>query len=205
MKVAASRVIADVRMAMNENIRAEPLLAMPDLRADGLDRLVIFHAPGAVDALVAEAPAAMLDAPVAFADQGSYYSAEGRRGLLRLPDDFLRLHSFRLRGWRCAATGLAPHDSPRCQLARMAATLDGGEVIVDGSAPLATVAQLRGESYLEFFGENDDGKAPVVEAFCYLRAKFDRNGAIEVAPALYDRFVMSVAERVENSIGAALE
>lgn len=193
MVVTAERIVADVRTLLGENRRCDDLLAASDIATLTLNgRIRAAIAPAARELTLA-APAEALDEPLRFADDETPFEWAGGHGVIPLPDDFLRLASFRLGGW---SRGVGPLLDPSDQLVAIALATHVAGLIFDSGNPAAWLCRRNGRLCLEFCGGGGDGDAEIDEAFYWPSPALDRDGGIAIAPRLYDDLIAAIAGQI---------
>lgn len=194
MLFSLSRILQDVRVRLDQNIRDEELLRIADKDTLELDGLIM-------GSMERSARAAILDAPVYRLESGhnfgeALYWGEGNSGWTLLPDDFLRLVVFEMSDWQRAVYNvLTPLDSDYALQNTPFAALRGNP-----SRPVCAVV-LRPEGLaLEFYSCRDD-EAYITQAAYTPAPRIDRDGCIDFPEDLYEAVVCLTAADTAAALG----
>lgn len=199
--MTASRVCADVRLALNRDERHQALIACADLDTLTVDRMIHAMMPAAVAAVESDAPASLLDSGYNFAesaDLGRERAADGDLAVISvvLPPDFMRLVSFRLSDWTHPVTSPAADSS---QLQAMMG-LPGASAIADSRRPLGVIVRRAEGLVLVTYSSTPESAATVADAVYRPWPEWDRDDAIDVSTRLYPAAVTECASRVAASL-----
>ena len=100
-----------VRVTLDENqVESEYLATGTDNME--LDEIIRAKLPDAARAIVEMCPLSLLNADTLALDTQSQVKNEDRSGYIELPEDFLRLVSFKLKSWNRTVTTVADEGSP---------------------------------------------------------------------------------------------
>ncbi len=110
-----SDICRSVRIALRENVRTQPLLDAGDIDTLMLDEVIEAQVEKAACEVLLAAPHALLEEGLPFPAKVVWHRQPYHLwGHVLLPDDYLRLVSFRMSDWERAAT-LITVDDPRYQ------------------------------------------------------------------------------------------
>ena len=110
-----SDICRSVRIALRENVRTQPLLDAGDIDTLMLDEVIEAQVEKAACEVLLAAPHALLEEGLPFPAKVVWHRQPCHLwGHVLLPDDYLRLVSFRMSDWERAAT-LITVDDPRYQ------------------------------------------------------------------------------------------
>ena len=98
MTVQATEMAKAVRVAIDMNKDDEPLFVEGDTDTLTLDEIIMAKLADAVRLVEMEAPATMLESGHDFGD--NIFIGEDGKGFVILPEDFMRLISFRMSDWK---------------------------------------------------------------------------------------------------------
>lgn len=105
MDYLVDRIVRDVRLALEHDAGDDDLLAYGDTDASSLEAVIISKAADGARIVAGVAPHHLLDAGVDFTGGMAWDDGVGQgAGYVILPDDFLRLVSFRMSDWQRPVT-----------------------------------------------------------------------------------------------------
>ena len=120
---SVEELVKEVRVALDENATSEQLRGFGDSETLTLDAIIESKIEGAAKVIELNAPFHLLDGGEGFCDSenpsadNSVAWASGEvgigYGIAKLPDDFLRLVSFKMSDWDYAVTTAITEDDPR--------------------------------------------------------------------------------------------
>lgn len=109
----------EVRIALDQNMSSDPLIAISDIDTLSLDQIIESKIEDAARVVLRDAPNYLLDGGVSFGNADHTYSVEwfGQKaglggGYILLPEDFLRLVSFQMSDWSRAVSVAITEDNP---------------------------------------------------------------------------------------------
>lgn len=186
MIVQRDKLTADVRRAIDMNSHDERMLVPPDTDTQDMDSIIAAKALEAARQVLSAAPLRLLE--------GGHHihpSIEwrgGGRGRFLLPEDFLRLLSFKMDDWAYAVSAPVPQESPAYAL------LNGPYPGLSGVPERPAVALVRGAEglWLEFYSCRADGDA--VSRCVYVpEPHWDIDGGLDVPRGVYQAVVLTTA------------
>ena len=112
MLFEVAEIVRDVRIALDQNNCSTPLLATGDIDTLTLDELIENKIADATRVVENQAPAYMLEGGIDFSGSVGWHGEHGLgSGYMHLPDDFLRLVSFKMSDWsRSVSTAITDED-----------------------------------------------------------------------------------------------
>ncbi len=208
MLYSVSDLEKEVRICLDRNMTSEALSDLEDVDTLALDDIIRSKIEHAAYIVERNAPNYMIDGGKSFAGTIGWGkelkvgSSSYARGTLALPDDFMRMVTFKMSDWDMAVTdfvdetderyfqlqsryvGLA--GTPQCPVAALVQT------VIDDKQCLA----------LEFYtcGISDNTKATVERAYYLPRPKID-NGEIDLCTRLKDAVVYYTAYLTALAVG----
>lgn len=201
MIVQATEMAMAVRVAIDMNRRDASLLDEGDAETLSLDDIIMAKLADAVRMVETEAPAFMLEGGHDFADcdgDNVFMNADGS-GFVVLPDDFMRLVSFRMSDWRRTLFDAISETDPRYSL--QSSKWKG--IRGNPEKPVCAIVRRSEGKVLEFYSCNDAGAT--VEQACYIPVpKIDIDGGIDVAADCYRASVYRAASLALASVGDQL-
>lgn len=224
MEVSAMEMAKDVRVAIDMNKGDDPLILEGDTDTLTLDEIILSKLPDAVRIVELEAPHVMLEGGRDFmgcaeayplnknsnsldknsdpADKNSGQGiswGENGKGSIFLPDDFLRLVSFRMSDWeRTVYEAISEHDARYAlQSSRW------GGIRGNPEKPVVAIVRGSGGKVLEFYSCRD-ATATIAEAHYLPIPKIDSEGKISVSEECYRPAVYRAASLALASVGDQL-
>ena len=199
MIVQADEMVRAVRVAIDMNKGDEPLIIEEDTDTLTLDEIIYEKLVEGVRLVEMEAPAIMLDSGHDFArDRGVFWRGRGK-GFLNLPDDFMRLISFRMSDWeRTVYEAITEQDA---EYAKQSSRFKG--ICGNRERPVVAIVRRSEGKVLEFYS-CDSEEATVTQATYLPLPKIDRDGGIDVSEDCYSAAVYRVAGLVLASVGDQL-
>lgn len=102
-KYLASDIIREVRIAIDQNMSSAPMAMLADVDTLSLEDIISSHVPTAARLVEQDAPIHMIGAGEPFAASIGWEGSVGvGSGRILLPDDFLRLVTFKMSDWSYA-------------------------------------------------------------------------------------------------------
>lgn len=115
--VEVDELIRKVRVVIDENKTSEGLLSTEDIETLSINDLIREKLPRAARIIEEKAPHNLLDSGLAFGSTIGWLGEVGiGAGVISLPDDFLRLVSFKMSDWDYAVTEPISEDSVEYQM-----------------------------------------------------------------------------------------
>ncbi len=201
MIVQATEMAMAVRVAIDLNRRDASLLDEGDAETLSLDDIIMAKLADAVRMVETEAPAFMLEGGHDFADCNgdNVFMNDDGSGFVVLPDDFMRLVSFRMSDWKRTVFEAIGEGDPRYAL--QSSKWRG--IRGNPEKPVCAIVRRSEGKVLEFYSCNDMGAT--VEQACYIPVpKIDIDGGIDVAADCYRAAVYRAASLTLASLGDQL-
>lgn len=189
-----AHITRDVRVALDENRRSEPLLTEEDVDTLSLEEIVRGKIEAAARIVTAQAPRQLLDGGRPLGD--AVFWRENGAGWTLLPDDFMRLLIFKMCDWERPVYEAITEEDARygMQYSRY------GGLRGNPQKPVVAIVRRSVGLVLEFFSCRS--REAHVEQGLYLPLpRLDRGDGIEIPPRLYSSVVYEAAALVALSIG----
>lgn len=188
-----SAILRDVRIAMDENAVSTPLLeaGMDTLTINEVIRSKIVEAVRRVETV---APAYLLEEGHDFAD--AVYWETGGVGRVLLPDDFMRLVSFRMSDWERTVYSAISADDP--QYAVQSSRYKG--LRGNPQKPVCAIVNRPEGKALEFYSCRDSD-AEIERATYIPYPEIDANGGIDISERCYAAVVYVAASLTLSTYG----
>lgn len=184
----------DIRVAIDENSRAERLIADEDVETLSLDEMVRSKIEESVRRVVMAAPVHLLDGGVALED--GVFWRDGGCGWLILPDDFMRLVLFRMSDWERPVYEPISAADP---LYRLQHSRHRG-LRGNPQKPVVAIVTRSEGRVLEFYSCR--GEEATIEQGLYMPLpRVDRYGGIEIPERCYRAVVYQAAALVTAAYG----
>lgn len=195
MTYTFERIIADVRALLGENRRCVALLGVGDSDTLSLDEMICGSISAAATAVASAAPREMLGEPTEWADETTAVEPDGDFcGIVALPDNFMRLASFRLEGWKRAVISPLPEGSV---LAQIAVSSPFPVMIADNTRPFAEIISRPDGYALRFFSAVPACEACVAQALYWPLPLVGSHDSIDFPFRLYPALVEALAQQVK--------
>lgn len=198
MVVQAEEMARAVKVAIDMNRGDEPLIMEGDMDTLTLDEIIYAKLADAVRMVEMEAPLSMLESGHNFGDNDTYIDEEGK-GFIILPDDFLRLISFRMSDWRRTIFEAITETDPQYVL--QSSKWKG--ICGNPEKPVVAIVRRNEGKVLEFYSCKSN-EATVTQATYLPIPKIDLEGGIDVAYDCYRAAVYRAASLALASIGDQL-
>lgn len=188
-----------VKVAIDENVSGEPLLTLEDADALTLEEIVASKLVDAARIVETAAPRHLLGDGDTFVTEVEWYGSVGQgAGRVRLPDDFMRLLTFKMSDWSRAVVEPIGEDSEDYEKQQS----KWGGVRGNPSRPVVALIHLGSVRALEFFSCTGGEGVTVSRARCLRYPKIE-DGRINLCEGLKPAIVMKAASMVAASLGAA--
>ncbi len=197
MIVRAEDMAGDVRVAIDMNRGDEPLFVEGDTDTLTLDEIIMAKLADAVRLVEMEAPATMLESGHDFGD--NIFIGEDGKGFVILPEDFMRLISFRMSDWKRTVFEAISETDP--QYALQSSKWEG--ICGNPEKPVCAIVRRSEGKVLEFYSCNDN-TAIVTQATYVPTPRIDGDGGIDVAEDCYRAAVYRAASLALASVGDQL-
>ncbi len=197
MTVQAEEMARAVRVAIDMNKGDEPLIMEGDTDTLSLDEIIMAKLADAVRLVEMEAPATMLESGHDFGD--NIFIGEDGKGFIILPEDFMRLISFRMSDWkRTVFEAISENDS---QYALQSSKWKG--ICGNPEKPVCAIVRRSEGKVLEFYSSRDN-RAIVTQATYVPTPRIDIDGGIDVAENCYRAAIYRAASLALASVGDQL-
>lgn len=187
-----------VKVAIDMNRGDEPLIMEGDTDTLTLDEIIYAKLADAVRMVEMEAPLTMLESGHDFGEHDTYIGEDGK-GFIILPNDFMRLISFRMSDWTRTIYEAITESDP--QYALQSSRFKG--ICGNPEKPVVAVVRRSEGKVLEFYSCRDNA-ATVAQATYLPIPKIDRDGGIDVAEDCYRAAVYRAASLALASVGDQL-
>ena len=197
MTVQAEEMARAVRVAIDMNKGDEPLIMEGDTDTLSLDEIIMAKLADAVRLVEMEAPATMLESGHDFGD--NIFIGEDGKGFIILPEDFMRLISFRMSDWKRTVFEAISETDP--QYALQSSKWKG--ICGNPEKPVCAIVRRGEGKVLEFYSCNDN-TAIVTQATYVPIPRIDIDGGIDVAENCYRAAIYRAASLALASVGDQL-
>ena len=197
MTVQAEEMARAVRVAIDMNKGDEPLIMEGDTDTLSLDEIIMAKLADAVRLVEMEAPATMLESGHDFGD--NIFIGEDGKGFVILPEDFMRLISFRMSDWKRTVFEAISETDP--QYALQSSKWKG--ICGNPEKPVCAIVRRGEGKVLEFYSCNDN-TAIVTQATYVPIPRIDIDGGIDVAENCYRAAIYRAASLALASVGDQL-
>lgn len=190
-------IVRDVRVALDRNNNSTPLLDVGDIDTLTLDEIIESKLPEATRIVEANVPVHMLEGGKDFADSIKWDGEVGKSsGRIHLPDDFLRLVSFKMSDWSRGVSVVITDDHPLYE--RQSSRYPGIRGCPQDPI-VALVTQPIGQ-VLEFYS-CEGGKDVYIQRARYIPIPKIEDGFIDISEKLRPAVVHYAASLVAQTIG----
>lgn len=197
MIVQTSEMMKAVRVAIDMNYSDQQLLIERDADTESLNDVIYNKLVDAVRMVEMEAPVNLLEQGHQFVSNITW--KDNGRGWLILPDDFMRLVSFKMSDWRLSVSDAITQDDEL--YSRQFSKWKGISGNVD--KPVVAIVNRAEGNVLEFFSCNDN-TAKIEQAVYIPYPRIDENGGIDVSEKCYQSAVYRAAALALSSVGDQL-
>lgn len=198
MIYSAEEMIRDVRVAIDMNCVEKSLLGSGDEDTLRLDEIIGSKLSEGARLVLVEAPSRLLESGHDFVneDLSNFFMGEDGKGFVILPDDFLRLVSFRMSDWSRTVYDAISENDPRYAL--QSSRWKG--ICGNPEKPVAAVVRRSEGLVLEFYSCRDRD-ATVAQASYVPVPRVDGAGMIDIAEGCYRAAVYKAAALTLASYG----
>jgi hypothetical protein len=190
-------LIEQVKVALDENVDSSPLAALGDVDTLTLDQIIESKVTDAARLVHENAAHHLLDNGNALGSSVMWESQPGYgAGKVNLPNDFMRLVSFRMSDWYRAVTDPITEDSPlyAMQSSRYAGVRGNPE------RPVVAIVHDASTQVLEFYSCQAGPGVQVAKAR-YIPLPMIEDGYIELCPKLVRAVVYRAASMTTSAVG----
>lgn len=199
MQFEVEQIIKEVRVALDRNNDSAPLIATDDIDTLTLDEIIESKIAEATRIVEVNAPTFLLEGGKDFANSVDWLGEVGKSsGRIHLPDDFLRLVSFKMSDWVRAVSVVITDDHP---LYEMQSSRYPGIRGCPQDPIVAIVTQPIGQ-VLEFYS-CDGGEDVYIQRARYIPIPKIEDGHIDICEKLRPAVVHYTAALVAQIIGQA--
>lgn len=187
-------IVRDVRVAIDQNMTSEQLLATGDMETMSLDEVIRSKVEEAVRRVETSAPTHFLEEGHNFGDAVYWEDHESGRALL--PDDFMRLIAFRMSDWERTVYAAISVNDP--QYAKQSSRYKG----IRGNAqkPVCAITNRPEGKALEFYScKSEDAYVAIATYLPY--PHIDEDEGIDISERCYTAVVYTVAALVLITYG----
>lgn len=191
-----TEIARDVRIAIDQNMTSEQLIATKDIETLSLEDIIRSKIVEAVRRVETAAPVHFLEEGHDFGD--AVYWGDLESGWVLLPDDFMRLIAFRMSDWERTVYAAISVDDPL--YAKQSSRYKGirGNV----QKPVCAVVNRAEGKALEFYSCNSED-AYVSRASYLPYPHIDEDDGIDISEKCYTAVVYTVAALVLTTYGEA--
>ena len=191
-----TEIARDVRIAIDQNMTSEQLLATDDIETLSLEDIIRSKIVEAVRRVETAAPVHFLEEGHDFGD--AVYWGDLESGWVLLPDDFMRLIAFRMSDWERTVYAAISVDDPL--YAKQSSRYKGirGNV----QKPVCAVVNRAEGKALEFYSCNSED-AFVTRASYLPYPHIDEDDGIDISEKCYTAVIYTVAALVLTTYGEA--
>lgn len=192
------QIARDVRIAIDQNMTSEQLLSIEDIDTLSLNEIVLSKIVEAVRRIETEAPVHMLEEGHDFVGESDIYWSDLESGWILLPDDFMRLISFRMSDWeRTVYYAISPSDPVYKKQSSRYKGIRGNV-----QKPICAIVNRPEGKALEFYSCKSRN-ANVVFASYIPYPHIDDNDSIDISEKCYMAVVYTIAALVMITYGEA--
>lgn len=191
-----AEIARDVRVALDQNMTSEQLLALDDIDTLSLEEIIESKMVEAVRRVESSVPLSMLDSGHNFGEVGLFWD-NYESGFVILPNDFMRLIAFKMSDWERVVTQAITEDSPL--YAKQSSRYKG--IRGNYQKPVVAIVNRPEGRVLEFYSCKDN-LAEVVKGVYRPYPKIE-DGAIEISERCYMAVIYTIAGLVLLTYGEA--
>lgn len=191
-----TEIARDVRIAIDQNMTSEQLIATDDIETLSLEEIIRSKIVEAVRRVETDAPVHFLEEGHDFGD--AVYWADLESGWVLLPDDFMRLIAFRMSDWERTVYSAISVDDPL--YAKQSSRHKGirGNV----QKPVCAIVNRAEGKALEFYSCNSE-EAYVSRASYLPYPHIDEDDGIDISEKCFTAVIYTVAALVLTTYGEA--
>ena len=202
-------LVKEIKVALDENVTSEALIELGDTDTLSLDEIIRSKIEPAAKTIEANAPYYLLDGGIGFADSeqaeadNSLAWASGEKGIgygiIKLPDNFLRLVSFKMSDWDYSVSEAISEYYSRyaMQFSRF------GGIKGNPQRPVIAIVQRPDGLCLQFFSCRGGAEVFVEIAQYIAIPKISASGTIELCEKLKPAIVHYAAYLTALTLGSA--
>lgn len=202
-------LVKEIKVALDENVSSEALISLGDTDTLTLEEIIKSKIEPAAKTIEANAPYYLLDGGIGFADSeqeeadNSLAWASGEKGIgygiIKLPDNFLRLVSFKMSDWDYSVSeAISEYDSRYAmQFSRF------GGIKGNPQRPVIAIVQRPDGLCLQFFSCRGGAEVFVEIAQYIAIPKISASGTIELCEKLKPAIVHYAAYLTALTLGSA--
>lgn len=191
-----TNIARDVRVAIDQNMTSEQLIATQDIETLSLEDIIRSKIEEAVRRVETAAPVHFLEEGHDFGD--AVFWGELESGWVLLPDDFMRLIAFRMSDWERTVYAAISVDNPQYQKQSSRHKGIRGNI----QKPVCAVVNRAEGKALEFYSCNST-EAYVSRASYLPYPHIDEDDGIDISEKCYTAVVYTVAALVLTTYGEA--
>lgn len=191
-----AEIAREVRIAIDQNMTSEQLIATEDIETMSLEEIIRSKIVEAVRRVETAAPVHFLEEGHDFGD--AVYWADLESGWVLLPDDFMRLIAFRMSDWERTVYAAISVDDPL--YAKQSSRYKGirGNV----QKPVCAIVNRAEGKALEFYSCNSE-EAYVSRASYLPYPHIDEDDGIDISEKCFTAVIYTVAALVLTTYGEA--
>lgn len=191
-----AEIAREVRIAIDQNMTSEQLIATDDIETLSLEEIIRSKIVEAVRRVETAAPVHFLEEGHDFGD--AVYWADLESGWVLLPDDFMRLIAFRMSDWERTVYAAISVDDPL--YAKQSSRYKGirGNV----QKPVCAIVNRAEGKALEFYSCNSE-EAYVSRASYLPYPHIDEDDGIDISEKCFTAVIYTVAALVLTTYGEA--
>lgn len=179
-------IIRDVRVCLDQNETGEALLQTGDIDTLSLDEIIKSKIEEGVRRVEETAPLAQLEGGHSIGK--NIYWEDNERGCVLLPDDFMRLTSFKMSDWERRVYETITPESVQYTFQRSRNKGLRG----NPQKPVVAIVQRGIGQVLEFYSCKDNS-AYITEGTYIPLPKIDNYGGIDISERCYDKVVYMIS------------
>lgn len=191
-----AEIAREVRIAIDQNMTSEQLIATEDIETLSLEEIIRSKIVEAVRRVETSAPVHFLEEGHDFGD--AVYWADLESGWVLLPDDFMRLIAFRMSDWERTVYAAISVDDPL--YAKQSSRYKG--IRGNTQKPVCAIVNRAEGKALEFYSCNSE-EAYVSRASYLPYPHVDEDGGIDISERCYRAVIYTVASLVLITYGEA--
>lgn len=191
-----AEIAREVRIAIDQNMTSEQLIATDDIETLSLEEIIRSKIVEAVRRVETSAPVHFLEEGHDFGD--AVYWADLESGWVLLPDDFMRLIAFRMSDWERTVYAAISVDDPL--YAKQSSRYKG--IRGNTQKPVCAIVNRAEGKALEFYSCNSE-EAYVSRASYLPYPHIDEDDGIDISEKCFTAVIYTVAALVLTTYGEA--